>query len=273
SVVSQRALREIYLKAFEIAVREGNAQSIMTSYNPVNGYWTASNYDLNTTILREEWGFGGIVMTDWWAQINDVVEGGEGSRQRTADMVRAQNDIYMVVNNNGAEINAFGDDTVEALDTGRLTIGELQKSAMNICRFLMNTPAFGREGNGVVKIPFIKAVSTGGQTASDMDNGDRIQWNTSVPAERCFYIKEAGYYDVIVRLMSLQTDMAQTVCKALLNEKELATFQTNGTQGRWMQQKLLRVELEKGSYQIKLLFPKPGMEIDYMEFRPCDPMN
>ena len=57
AVVSQRALREIYLKAFEIAVKEGNAQSVMTSYNPVNGYWTASAYDLNTTILRNEWGF------------------------------------------------------------------------------------------------------------------------------------------------------------------------------------------------------------------------
>lgn len=269
SVVSQRALREIYLKAFETAVREGNAQSVMTSYNPVNGYWTASGYDLNTTILREEWGFDGIVMTDWWANINDVVEGGEGSRQRMADMVRAQNDVYMVVNNNGAEINAFGDDTIEALGTGRLTVGELQRCAMNICRFLMNTPAFGRKGNGVVKIPFIQALDTDEPGAGDMDNSGRILWNTSVPAERYFYIKEAGCYDVLVRLMSPQTDRAQTVCKALLNEKEFATFQTNGTEGRWMQQKILRVELEKGNYRIDLKFPKPGMEIDYMEFRPC----
>ena len=64
----------------------------MTSYNLVNGYWTASNYDLTTTILREEWGFDGIVITDWWAHMNDVVEDEEGSRQRTADMVRAQRD-------------------------------------------------------------------------------------------------------------------------------------------------------------------------------------
>lgn len=63
AVVSERALREIYLKAFEIAVREGGANSVMTSYNPVNGHWSASNYDLNTTILRKEWGFEGIVMT------------------------------------------------------------------------------------------------------------------------------------------------------------------------------------------------------------------
>ena len=55
SVVSERALREIYLKGFEIAVKEGEASSIMTSYNPINGHWTSSNYDLNTTILRGEW--------------------------------------------------------------------------------------------------------------------------------------------------------------------------------------------------------------------------
>lgn len=66
SVVSERALREIYLKGFEIAVKEGNANSIMTSYNPVNGHWTASNYDLNTTILRGEWGYQRIVRQTGW---------------------------------------------------------------------------------------------------------------------------------------------------------------------------------------------------------------
>ncbi len=269
AVVSQRALREIYLKAFEIAVREGNARSVMTSYNPVNGYWTASSYDLNTTLLRKEWKFDGIVMTDWWADMNDVMDGGERSRQRTADMVRAQNDIYMVVNNNGAEINALGDDSVEALATGRLTVGELQRSAMNICRFLINTPSFGRVGNCVTKVPFVHALATENQTAGDMDSSGRIAWNTSVPSKRYFVIRQAGCYDVIVRLMSQQTDRAQTVCKALVNEQELATFQTNGTEGRWIQQKILRVELEEGSYKIELQFPKPGMEIDYMEFKPC----
>ena len=49
----------------------------MTAYNPINGHWAASNYDLCTTILRNEWGYDGIVMTDWWAKMNDVVEGGE----------------------------------------------------------------------------------------------------------------------------------------------------------------------------------------------------
>ncbi|MGN0983284.1 MAG: glycoside hydrolase family 3 protein, partial [Gemmiger sp.] len=91
SVVSERALREIYLRAFELAVREGQARSIMTSYNPVNGYWTASHYDLVTTILRGQWGYTGLVMSDWWAEGND--RGGHGSTRHVAAMVRAQNDV------------------------------------------------------------------------------------------------------------------------------------------------------------------------------------
>lgn len=267
AVVSQRALREIYLKAFEIAVKEGNAQSVMTSYNPVNGYWTASAYDLNTTLLRNEWGFTGIVMTDWGAKINDVIEGGEGSSQRTADMVRSQNDIYMVVNNNGAEINSYGDDTLEALEAGRLTPGELQRSAMNICRFLMKTPALENEGNGVVNIPSIPPLDTAPQAENALDGHSRIVWNTAIETSKYFIIKETADYDIIVRLMSRQTFMAQTVCKAVLNGKELVTFQTNGTDGKWNLQKLLRVHLTAGCYQIVLQFPKPGMEVDHMEFR------
>lgn len=124
AVVSERAAREIYLKGFEIAVKEGGANSIMTSYNPINGHWVASNYDLNTTILRGEWNFDGIVMTDWWAIMNDVVEGGEADRKFTNWMVRAQNDLYMVVPNYGAEINGWDDNTIESLENGTLTRGE-----------------------------------------------------------------------------------------------------------------------------------------------------
>lgn len=273
AVVSQRALREIYLKAFEIAVKEGNAQSVMTSYNPVNGYWTASAYDLNTTLLRDEWGFTGIVMTDWGAKINDVIEGGEGSNQRTADMIRSQNDIYMVVNNNGAEINSYNDDTLEALKTERLTLAELQRSAMNICRFLMKTPALSNEKNGVVNVLFIQPLDTNPQVENALNDHNQIVWNTAIETSKYFMIQETADYDIIVRLMSPQTFMAQTICKAVLNGKELVTFQTNGTEGKWNLQKLLRVHLEAGDYQIVLQFPKPGMQVDYMEFRRCDTIN
>ena len=94
SVVSERALREIYLKGFEIAVKEGGASSVMTTYGRVNGLWTAGNFDLNTVILREEWGFKGFTMTDWWANIN--VRGKEPDKTDLAAMARAQNDVYMV---------------------------------------------------------------------------------------------------------------------------------------------------------------------------------
>ena len=140
SVISERALREIYLRGFEMAVREGAATSVMTTYGSVNGAWTASQYDLLTTILRGQFGFGGIVMTDWGASGSE--ENGPESRQQTASMIRAQNDLYMVVDD--AASNSNNDDTLQGLGEGRITRGELQRAAYNICRFLLDTPAFAR---------------------------------------------------------------------------------------------------------------------------------
>lgn len=136
SVLSERALRELYLKGFEIAVKEGGAYSVMTSYNPVNGWWSASNYDLLTTILRQEWGYTGLVMTDWWAKGNDT--GKAGSRTNIAAMIRAQNDLYMVTVSAG--LNTHRDNSKKALASGSVTRGEYLRAAENICRFLMRSP-------------------------------------------------------------------------------------------------------------------------------------
>lgn len=137
-VASERAIRELYLKGFEIAVKEGNAHAVMTTYGSINGFYTSSNYDLVTKILRQEWGFEGIVMTDWWAK------GGKSYCGNNADMasiVRAQNDLYMVTGS--AFNNTNKDNLEEALKDGTLTRGELQRSAANICSFIMNKPVFG----------------------------------------------------------------------------------------------------------------------------------
>lgn len=137
-IISQRALREIYLRPFEMAVKESNAYSIMTTYGGVNGIWTAGNHDLNTTILREEWGFKGIVMTDWWSRMND--EGNPPSAQNLAAMVRAQNDLYMVTQ----DASGCKDNLSDALKSGTLTRAELLRCARNICTFLMKSPTMER---------------------------------------------------------------------------------------------------------------------------------
>jgi len=87
SNLSERALREIYLKAFRICVEEADAKAVMTSYNRVNGRYTANSYDLCTDVLRHEWGFSGIVMTDWMS-----TSPGLGS---TAEAIAAGNDLIM----------------------------------------------------------------------------------------------------------------------------------------------------------------------------------
>jgi beta-glucosidase len=76
SVLSERALREIYLKGFKIAVREGGAKAAMTSYNMLNGTYTANSHDLCTKLLRQEWGFTGVVMSDWFATGKDMAGNG-----------------------------------------------------------------------------------------------------------------------------------------------------------------------------------------------------
>ena len=138
-VASQRAIREIYLKGFEIAVKEANASAVMTSYGSVNGYYTSSNYDLVTRILRNEWGFKGIVMTDWWARGGVA---GHGTNSDMASIVRAQNDLYMVTQS--AEDNTNHDNLEEALQNKTVTRGELQRNAANICQFIMERPVFAR---------------------------------------------------------------------------------------------------------------------------------
>ncbi len=147
SVVSEKALREIYLKGFEIAVKRSNARSIMSVYNKINGEYGTACYDLHTVILREQWGYKGIVMTDWWAYINYVPDTpyARGLREHSL-MARAQCDLYMtcssVTRNHLDEA-----DTYENLVNGNtelITRAELQRCARNIITFAMNTPAMAR---------------------------------------------------------------------------------------------------------------------------------
>lgn len=138
SVISERALREIYLKCFEIAVKDGKAPTIMTTYGSLNGVWTAGNYDLATAILRDDWGFDGMVMTDWWAAINRRNQSVD--KRDFAAMAMSQNDVYMVC----TDSLTHDDNVMEALADGSLKRAELQRNAANICRFILSTHALKR---------------------------------------------------------------------------------------------------------------------------------
>ena len=267
AVVSERALREIYLKGFEIAVKEGGAVSIMTSYNPINGHWSASNYDLNTTVLRGEWGFDGIVMTDWWASMNDPIEGGEQSRQMTSAMVRAQNDLYMVINNNGAEINAMQDDSVEALENGKLTVGELQRSAKNICKFIVNALVMTRPLKPLEEVKAFAPLQDVEGTPAETSSDAAVRFTPEYGKTERIYVKEDGIYHVVASLMSKQPDLAQVASNININGELLCTVQTGGTWGMYMTQKLTRVALKKGWYDVTTEVVKPELEFGWMELR------
>lgn len=136
--VSERALREIYLKGFEIAVKESQPLSIMTSYNLLNGIHTANSYDLLQAMARDEWGFDGTVMTDWFtSQDMPEITGKFQPRypiSSSVGCIYAGNDIQMP----GCRKNV--DDIVEAVKTGRemdgfrITLADLQFNTANIIR-------------------------------------------------------------------------------------------------------------------------------------------
>lgn len=137
SRVSCRALREIYLKGFDICVRESSPENIMTSYNKVNGVWSHYHYDLVTEILREEWGYTGNVVTDWWMQKAKSTE--FPNLRDNAYRVRAQVDVLMPGALSPLE-NKYVFDKKMLATLGRkdgLTRGELQRSAANVLKFAM----------------------------------------------------------------------------------------------------------------------------------------
>lgn len=264
SVVSERALREIHLKPFEMVVKEGDASSIMTAYNPINGIWTASNYDLNTTILRKEWGYKGIVMTDWWAKMNDPVVGGVATPKQTASMVKAQNDIYMLVNNFGAEVNSFKDDISEALNSGRLSIGELQQCGKNICNFLINSKAIDRPI--ILGSKVVECKSEIDNSENQLDIGQELLIESKTDFKLKLIVDKPGEYDLVTYMKYDANPSAQSACTLFLNSKYITNIQLNGTFGNSVKEKNIKVRLDRGSYTMDLKFTKPGLEIHSISF-------
>ncbi|MDO5049283.1 MAG: glycoside hydrolase family 3 C-terminal domain-containing protein [Actinomycetaceae bacterium] len=135
SIVSERALREVYLRGFEIVVREASPHFIMTSYNKINGVWGHYNYELVETILRGEWGYAGAIMTDWWMRMapDPNFEGVYDSAYR----VRSGVDVLMP----GGDVHqgtTREDSVFECLQAGTIRREEAERCAINVLNFLKN---------------------------------------------------------------------------------------------------------------------------------------
>ncbi len=124
AIVSRRALREIYLKNFEIAVKESQPWTVMASYNQLNGDYTQQKKDLLTTVLRDEWGFEGMVMTDW------------GSKDNTVKAVKAGNDL--MESGTPEEYERI----LAAVKDGTITPEELDRNVRHILEYVVKTPKF-----------------------------------------------------------------------------------------------------------------------------------
>ena len=136
SRVSGRALREIYLRGFEICVRESHPKNIMTSYNKVNGVWSHYNYDLANTILRGEWNYDGVVITDWWMQKSVSPE--FPALRDNAYRVRACVDVLMPGSVVGSKEKEYISDGTLLESLGQpegITRGELQRTAIQVLSF------------------------------------------------------------------------------------------------------------------------------------------
>ena len=270
SVISERALREIYLRGFEKAVKKGGAKSVMTTYGQVNGVWTAGNYGLVTGILRDDWGFDGFTMTDWWANINR--RGKAPDKSDFAAMAMAQNDVYMVT----ADGAACNDNTLDSLKSGELTRGELQRNAMNILRFLTTTHAMKRVMGCDDETEIINRPADAGDVDStdiefhDIDEDLTLDLTGITTEKGSSYafglnVSKPGVYKVTLTASSTLSELAQTSVSIFALGSPCGMFTYNGTGGAPVSQ-TKDVKFLSNFMPIRLYFGGSGLKTQSIRF-------
>lgn len=259
SRVSERALREIYLKAFEICIRAADPWAIMTTYNKVNGKETAENSALLREIVRGEWGYQGLIMTDWW---NDSVEYKE---------LIAGNNLKM---KSGDEAGVLG-----ALKQGIITRDLIRENVKWILEFVLRSRASQRitetaaieVKNGTV----IRSVDStwksgeiGMEACKDRDGG----FNTTNTYEGQWLIfvidvKEAGTYTVQLRVAS---ENGSGAIDFLIDGRKTGSFRNTQRTGDWQSwvdsDGKVTLRLTEGTHQLRLNFTQGGFNINTITF-------
>ncbi|MCR5101245.1 MAG: glycoside hydrolase family 3 C-terminal domain-containing protein [Butyrivibrio sp.] len=269
-IASERAIREIYLKGFEIAVKEGNAHAVMTTYGSVNGYYTSSNYALVTRILREEWGFKGIVMTDWWAKGG---RSGKGDATDMASIIKAQNDLYMVTSSAGDNTNK--DNLEESLNNGIITRAELQRSAVNICSFILEKPVFKRfiERDNELDVQLALEIDDDemefdnifdcriGESGIGYIDENEIKTGKGKTNMVSVSFKERGDYKLSMMVRANSVSELAQIPLSIFRDKELVKMVTlTGGDTEW---RMIEIQFENcaQTFFLKFYFAQDGMEI------------
>lgn len=267
AIVSQRALREIYLRAFEIAVKEGKAKSIMTSYNPFNGLWTSGNYELCTGILRKEWKFDGIVMSDWWAMANWENEAPDVKNR--AAMVRAQNDLFMLCDDNEVE----EDNILPSLAEGKITRGQLQRNAKNILKFILsslsmqielgrlNREELAKENGDLQEFIIPENISVIGCRDEVIINpqADDVEQEYGQFFDVDF--EKKGTYKIAVSASSELSELAQLTIAVFIGTEYFDTILIRGTGGKMVERCTDEFRAEKGRCHFKFVYHKYALKM------------
>lgn len=281
SIVSERALRELYLKCFEIAIKKGNARSVMTTYGPVNGLYTAGHYDLCTWILRKEWGFEGIVMSDWWALSNSYGE--EPKKENRAPMVIAQNDLYMCCGDTLKEMDA--DNVKEMLECGEIKRAHLQRNAKNILTFILKSLAMlhklgkiseeelaemkvvDEEEVEVDSLECYTADKETGKIVIELDGKESVKGDVFLAA---LLAEREGAYMIEVEQASDLGELAQLPVSIYIDNLFRTTISFQGSNGALCkQQRELGNFLRKNHY-LKMVYGAGGMKVKKITISPAE---
>ena len=277
SVVSARALREIYLKGFEMAVKEGGANHVMTTYAVLNGWHTAGNFELNTMVLRDDWGFEGLSETDWWAKIG-VEDDPDASINKTGLMIRSQGDVYMVTNS--SEENENNDDSKESFAKGLFTRPELLRNTKNILSTVMTTPAYDRfYGEEIEIIDLNKPVAK--EKAADAEFALEVSKGTELPIDKLVIAKDAinlitlkfperGEYKMLFDVAGDGKANSQISVTFSVNNTVMKVVTINGGETEW---KSMETPVGHGNIKerfLRIIISQGGIKFRNMIFIPAE---